>query len=164
MKTLLLAYFMIVLPMSDHQYEYIRIINLQQKPIVAGTLNGKKVYFLLDTGSDFTLLNETETKKYGFKTVNRESDLIVNKAVGMGGTIVEFKSVYNVSISLGSTRISTTCLAYDMSLLVTIIRNRSGIEISGIIGSDVMKRYGVIIDYANKEVGLISGRKDSIMP
>jgi hypothetical protein len=51
-----------------------------------------------------------------------------------------------------------------MSLLVTIIRNRSGIEISGIIGSDVMKRYGVIIDYANKEVGLISGRKDSIMP
>jgi hypothetical protein len=164
MKTLLLAYFLIVLPMSDHQYEYIRIINLQQKPIVAGTLNGKKVYFLLDTGSDFTLLNETETKKYGFKTVNRESALSVNKAVGVGGTIVEFKSVYNVSISLGSTRISTTCLAYDMSLLVTIIRNRSGIEISGIIGSDVMKRYGVIIDYANKEVGLISGRKDSIMP
>lgn len=164
MKFLMVAYLAASSVFSDHEYEYIRIVNLQQKPIIEGTLNGKRAYFLLDTGSDFTLLNEGMSQRYGFSALERQHGESAHKALGVGGNIVSFRLVHNATIVLGSTKLSANCRAYDMSRLVDVIRRKSGIEIVGIIGSDAMKRHGVIIDYGNREVGVISGRKPDPLP
>jgi hypothetical protein len=47
-------------------------------------------------------------------------------------------------------------LAYDLSRVVRTTEQKINIKISGIIGSDLMKRYGFIIDYANKQVGILT--------
>lgn len=162
MKLLLVAYLSASALLSDHEYEYIRIINLQQKPIVQGTLNGRRAYFLLDTGSDFTVLNEGMSERYGFFALDNLPD--ETKAVGVGGTVVSFRPAHNVAIVLGSTQLFTTCRTYDMSRVVEAIRKKCGIEIVGIIGSDAMKRHGVIIDYQSREMGVISGRNPDRPP
>lgn len=150
--------------LSDHKYEYIRIVNLQQKPIVQGTLNGKRAYFLLDTGSDFTLLDERQSRRYGFSAADSQGDKGADKALGLGGKVVFFRVVHDVTIVLGNTQISANCRTYDMSRVVDSIKRKSGIQIAGIIGSDVMKRHGVIIDYRNREVGVISARNRDRLP
>ncbi|HLT71143.1 MAG TPA: retropepsin-like aspartic protease [Cyclobacteriaceae bacterium] len=164
MKFIMVAYLAASSAFSDHEYEYIRIINLQQKPIIEGTLNGKRAYFLLDTGSDFTLLNEGMSQRYGFSALEGQLGESAHKALGVGGKIVSFRSVHNAAIVLGSTQLSTNCRTYDMSRLVDVIRKKSGVEIVGIIGSDAMKRHGVIIDYGNREVGVILRRKPDRLP
>lgn len=148
---------MLSVPFSAYEYEYIKIFNLHRKPIVEATLNGQKAYFLLDTGSDITMLNKDEKNKYGFKLHIRENEN--HAAVGIGGKTTELTSIYQVHLKLGSTRIVTRYLAYDMSAIVQAIDRNSGVKISGIIGSDTMKRYGIIIDYKNREVGILTSKK-----
>ena len=159
MKTLLISWLLFTVPFSDYEYEYIEIFNLHKKPIIEATLNGKKAFFLLDTGSDLTLLNKEEIDKYGFKIFMRENES--HAAVGIGGMTNEITSAYKVHLELGSTRIITNYLAFDMSELVNAIDKSSGVEISGIIGSDAMKRYGIIIDYKNKVIGVPTTKKSS---
>jgi len=157
MKALFLSWFLFFGTFSDYEYQYIKIINLQRKPIVEATLNGKKAYFLLDTGSDITILNKNDTQQYGFHTLVREGEK--HEAVGIGGKTSTLTSAYDVYLELGSTRIITAYLTYDMSDIVKNISKSSGIEITGIIGSDVMKRYGIVIDYKNKKVGILNSNK-----
>jgi len=157
MKTLLISWLILNVPFSGHEYEYIKIFNLHKKPIIEATLNGKKAYFLLDTGSDITMLNKHDGKKYGFKLLLRENES--HAAVGIGGKTADFTSTHNVLLELGSTRINTRYLAYDMTTIVQSIAKDTGISISGIIGSDAMKRYGIIIDYKNREVGILTSKK-----
>ena len=164
MKFLLVAYLSASTILADHKYEYVRIVNLQQKPIIQGTLNGKTAYFLLDTGSDFTLLHEGMSKKYGFSLLDHRQDEPNLKALGVGGQVVQFKSVCNAIIALGNTELSGDYHTYDMSRLVTVIQKKCGIEIAGIIGSDTMKRHGVIIDYKSREIGVISARRADRLP
>lgn len=157
MKTLIISWLILSAPFSEYEYEYIKIFNLHRKPIVEATLNGQKAYFLLDTGSDITMLNKDEKNKYGFKLRIRENEN--HAAVGIGGKTTELTSVYQVHLKLGSTRIVTSYLAYDMSDIIQAIDQNSGVKISGIIGSDAMKRYGIIIDYKNKVVGVPISKK-----
>lgn len=157
MKTLLISWLVFSVPFSGYEYEYIKIFNLHKKPIIETTLNGKKAYFLLDTGSDITMLNKHDGKKYGFKLLLRENES--HAAIGIGGKTADISSVYKVQLELGSTRINTRYLAYDMSDIVRAIAQDTGVEISGIIGSDAMKRYGIIIDYKNKVVGVPTTKK-----
>jgi hypothetical protein len=152
MKTLIISWLIFSVPFSEFEYEYIKIFNLYRKPIVEATLNGQKAYFLLDTGSDITMLNKEERNKYGYKLYARENEN--HAAVGIGGKTAALTSIYRVHLKLGSTRIVTKYLAYDMSDLVRAIDQSTGVKISGIIGSDAMKRYGVIIDYKKRVVGI----------
>lgn len=152
MKIILISWFLFTVPFSDYEYEYIKIFNLYRKPIVEVMLNGQKAYFLLDTGSDITMLNKDEKNKYGFKLYIRENEN--HAAVGIGGKTAGLTSIYQVHLKLGSTRIVTNYLAYDLSAIVRAIDQSTGVKISGIIGSDAMKRYGIIIDYKKRVIGV----------
>lgn len=134
---------------AQTQYQYVDIYNLNRKPIIQATLNGKKAYFLLDTGSNITILNLPDRSKFGFllKRTNME-------AIGLGGRAGKLYRAINVELVLGSTKIKARYLAYDMSAIVKNIHKSTRINISGIIGSEVMKQYGVVIDYKKRQVGI----------
>lgn len=151
MKTLIISWFILNIPFSAYEYEYIKIINLHKKPIIEATLNGKKAYFLLDTGSDITMLSKHDDKKYGFKLLVRDEN---HAALGIGGKTAGMTSAYQVRLELGTTRINTRYLAHDLSAIAQAIEKDTGLSISGIIGSDAMKRYGIIIDYKNRVIGV----------
>jgi len=46
--------------------ELIKVVKIKDQPIVAGELNGKKAYFLIDTGADVTILHKKDANRYNF--------------------------------------------------------------------------------------------------
>ena len=141
---------------NDPVYEYLEIVDLTFKPVIEVTLNGKKAYFLIDTGSDITILNARDTKKYGFGIVKRAFEN--HSLVGLGGSVASIYSTYDVELKVGSSRVMNRYLAHDLSRVVKRMEEKISIRISGIIGSDLMKRYGFVIDYANKQVGILTAK------
>jgi hypothetical protein len=157
MKTILFTWLVFFISSPEYDYEYIKIINLHRLPIVEVRLNEKKAFFLLDTGSAITMLNQKDGSKYGFKTFDRGNEQ--HMAIGIGGATTSFTSAYKVKLELGSTRLMTHYMIHDLSHIIAQIKKSSGVEISGILGSDIMKRYGIIIDYRHKRIGVMVSRK-----
>lgn len=153
---LLILFIMILSPAAtvdpSDNYEYIDIVYLRKKPIVKGVLNGKKAYFLLDTGSDITLLNHKVSRHYDFKAIYRHRPGQPIQGIGTDGT--QMRYAFNVNLQLGSQRIKAKYRSHDISNIVQSIYSHSSIRIAGIIGSDVMRNYGFKIDYKNKLVGI----------
>ena len=141
--------------------EPIKIEHLKNKPIVVGKINGRKAYFLLDTGSDLTLLHEGKAAYYGFKIKKMVNP---QRITGANGRISEINRAGNVNLILGTLPITTAYFTYDLSAIIRSIYNKSFVRISGIIGSDVMIRYGFVIDYGNKQVLYDQSLAQAIVP
>lgn len=129
----------------------VKIIRLKNQPIIEGTINGKKAYFLVDTGSDITMLDEGSAKKYNFEY--REESLKDYQITGLGskhrGKTLQ---AYNVKLYLGTQKIQTIYRVFDLENIATSMSIGTGIRINGIIGSDLMKRYGFVINYNTREI------------
>ncbi|MGI9542916.1 MAG: aspartyl protease family protein [Cyclobacteriaceae bacterium] len=152
----LILFIMILSPAAtvntNDNYEYINIVYLKKKPIVKGVLNGKDAYFLLDTGSDITLLNHKVSRHYGFKAIYRHRPGQPIQGIGTDGT--QMRYAFDVNLRLGSQKIKAKYRSHDISNIVESIYSHSSIRIAGIIGSDVMRNYGFKIDYKTKMVGI----------
>jgi len=114
--------------------------------IVEGELNGRKTYFLLDTGAGITAFDANQSKLYGFSTV--DTDLEV-------GGFTNDKSRIKRTIGISSIKINgieltgETTYAQNMNNLVTFIEGCSHKTISGIIGAPIIKKHGLVIDLTN---------------
>ena len=126
-------------------YDQLSILRKATKPIVEGTLNGKKAYFLLDTGSDITILNTDEKEDYAFNAYRRNQSN--HRVSSLGSTMQDLKNTFNVKIKLGNQKINQHVYAYDLSNIVKSIAAKFRVDIVGIIGSDVMRKYNFKIDY-----------------
>ena len=139
----------------------IKIEDLRNKPIVMGEINGHKAYFLLDTGSDLTLLHEDKAAHFDF-TIKKMAK--PQRITGANGRISEINRAGDVDLILGTLPITTAYFTYDLSGIIRSIYRKTFIRISGIIGSDVMIRYGFVIDYAKKEVLYDQSLAQAIVP
>ncbi|MEM6261928.1 MAG: hypothetical protein AAGI38_05435 [Bacteroidota bacterium] len=137
-------------------YEPVQIVNLTSKPIVAASLNGTKAYFIVDTGSGITLLNKNDKATYEFKTTS--SPLFEQHAIDLKGNTTELLDAHKVNLMVGNTQIKTHFMSCDMDRVVASVKRRTGYTVQGIIGSDVMKKYRVMIDY-EKEVLVFKPKK-----
>lgn len=132
----------------------LKIVNLRSKPIVKGVLNGKMAYFLLDTGSDLTILDTKSAKKYGFKTIQARSKVMMIE--GLGGSYQDFRRATGLKLFMDESLIYTHFFAFDLTNIINSLNTNTGMKIVGIIGSDVMRKYGFKIDYGNKLVRFTS--------
>lgn len=126
-------------------YDQLSILGKATKPIVQGTLNGKEAYFLLDTGSDITILNADDKEDYRFKTYTKPQ--ANHRVASLGSTTRGLRNTFNVKIMLGNQKINQHVFAYDLSNIVKSIAAKFRVDIVGIIGSDVMRKYNFKIDY-----------------
>ncbi len=127
----------------------IEIVSLKSKPIVVGYLNGKKAYFLLDTGSDLTIINKNAARKYGFKLITNYNNKLIE---GLGSTNTEIKRVGGIFLKMNDAHINTKFYAFNLNNIVRSLELKTQKQIVGIIGSDVMKKYNFSIDFGNKLV------------
>ena len=116
-----------------------------------GELNGKRAYFLIDTGSDLTILNSKDARKYGFKI--RATRAGKYKISGLdsehrGRFLLAFKA----ELILGGRNMRGSYKVFDLSHIIKSILDDTGIRITGIIGSDLMKRHKFVIDYEAEEI------------
>ncbi|MEO9965443.1 MAG: retropepsin-like aspartic protease [Reichenbachiella sp.] len=114
------------------------------KPIIQMQLNGQKTWVLLDTGSDFTVLDTEMKDKYSFSTSSSQDATL--KVPGFGSTANQLQRVSNAKIDFGEVRLRGPVFAFDLSTVAKSIQRRTGKRISGIIGTRMMSAYGFVID------------------
>lgn len=130
--------------------EIISMIKVKNQPIIIGELNGRKAYFLVDTGSSVSILNSKDAKrfKFGYRKINLKD----YRLSGINWQHREVLIAYNVDFYLSGKKIPCSYMVFDISNIVESIKLNTGIKINGIIGSDLMKKHHFLIDYQAKEI------------
>ncbi len=117
--------------------------------IVEGEINGKKTYFLMDTGAGITTLDINQSKYFGFTSM--ASDLKV-------GAFNNSISVIQQAVGIDSIRINEMNITGDiiyttnMHNLVKHVEVCARKRISGVIGVPTMKQYRLVIDLTNNKL------------
>ena len=117
--------------------------------IVEGEINGKKAYFLMDTGAGLTTFDINQAKHFGFTST--PCDLSVS---GFNNNVASIEQ----AVGITSIRINEVDLAGDiiyttnMSNLVKHVQQCANKRISGIIGVPIIKRHGLVIDLTNNRL------------
>jgi len=153
MTLLIATVFCFNLAMAQAPYQPQEASHYQSKPIVKMTLNGKKIWALLDTGTDITLLDINAWHDYGFKTFVNPDKKFVIPGVG-ANNFYQLHQVRGAELAYGDTKLARKVYAYNLDNVVGSIRERTGKKITAIIGSDMMCAYGFVIDLGNKTVVL----------
>ncbi len=126
-------------------------VSLSPKPIIEVQLNGKIAYFLLDSGSEITLLHAESAEEYDFQLLNYVPGGI-QKVVGLGTVSDHLYGAGKVRMNIGNLRIRSLYVATDLSNVIKTVRYNTRYKLTGIIGSDVMKKYGFLLDYQNQKL------------
>lgn len=158
MTLLIIAGLFLNLATATAQEMQFKATHYQSKPIVKMTLNGKKIWALLDTGTESTIIDLNAKEDYGFRTyVNPSSEYTV---AGVGpNNYHQLQPVKDADLLYGETQLKRKVYAYNLKNIVSSIHERTGKKITVIIGSDMMAAYGFVIDLGNKTVELHS-KKD----
>ena len=117
--------------------------------IVEGEINGKKTFFLIDTGAGITIFDINQSKHFDFTYVDK--DIEVGGFTNNIGTIKQAIGIRSIKIHdvevMGD-------IAYtsNMRNLVKYVEQCSFKRISGIIGVPIIKKYGLVIDLTNNKL------------
>jgi hypothetical protein len=132
-------------PLTSNQVQFKTVGKI---PIIEGKINGKRAYFIVDTGASISLLNESEAKHFGFGASSETGHTLV----GFSGES-KIKEAYNCTVEFGAMTIrGVTFKARCMKDFTAVIHQYESIKISGIIGSDVFDKYRITIDYRNSTI------------
>jgi len=116
--------------------------------LIKGKLNGKNAYFLLDTGASCTVLHSKLAKHYKYQIFQSLSS---RKSIGVnGGSNNKRNTAIDVDLYIGQPTITQAYFTQNLSALNEHIYRISKIRIAGIIGSDLLKRFGCGVDFGNK--------------
>ncbi|GJM29535.1 MAG: hypothetical protein DHS20C17_21700 [Cyclobacteriaceae bacterium] len=129
---------------------FIEIACLEKVPIVKVQLNDKEAFFVLDSGSDISIINRLDLDKFQF-TVKKTASRDVK---GFAGEQRGIYRVNQVKLALGDHEINSSFFATDLKHLVRTIENHTSITVNGILGLDIMKEYGFTIDYLNMRLSI----------
>lgn len=118
-------------------------LDLTELPVVTFISKGRKLNFLIDTGANNSILNESVANKMKLK-FEEFDDIETNTA---GGNINLNKRT-NLVIKFDDKREYDECfLIADMNEAFASIKKESGVSIHGILGSNFFAKYKYIIDY-----------------
>lgn len=117
--------------------------------IVEGEINGKKTYFLMDTGAGLTTFDINQAKHFGFTSA--PTDLSVNAFNNNTAAVEEAIGITSIKINKVEL-IGDIFYTTNLSNLVKHIQQCSNKRISGIIGVPIIKRHGLVIDLTNNRL------------
>lgn len=151
MTLLILAGFLFSFATAQAQDMQLQASHYQSKPIVKMTLNGKKIWALLDTGTDITLVDINAQEEYDFKTYISLDSKYILPGIG-ANNYYQLHQVRNAELHYGDTQLKRKVYAYNLSNVVGSIREHTGKKVTAIIGADMMRAYGFVIDLGNRTV------------
>jgi hypothetical protein len=116
--------------------------------VVKCQLNGMEGYFLVDCGSEITIINRSMERIYGFA-----EGIVDNKEnTDWSGTSIDIYYGKKVDIVMGSVEIKDNVRIADIDNLLSSVGKRTHKNVIGIIGSDVLKSNHLIIDYTTNSL------------
>ncbi len=127
-----------------------------KKPIIQADINGKKGYFLVDTGSEISVINSSDLKKYKLEANKTYGDH--KRAIGFNGETTAVMKIKNADVIFGEQYDHDDFYSLNISELVRSIEAKTNIKISGIMGTDLLTKYNCVIDYNQRHIILVDSR------
>ena len=114
------------------------------KPIIQMNINDKKSWVLLDTGSEYTVLDSESEEKFDFHINHSKNDGM--NVSGLGSSNNQLKEVENASIRFGHVTLKGPIYAFDLTTVANSIQLRTGKRVTAIIGTHMMRNHSFVID------------------
>jgi hypothetical protein len=127
--------------------------------LVEARINGRSGSFVLDTGANFTVINESQAERFG--------------VAGQGGGLAGLRGALPVGTSGMANRVAidgfeigsisirqNRVLTADLGQLLTVLGKVSGEQVAGMIGQDVLTEHRAIIDVARPMLYLVEKDRD----
>lgn len=130
----------------DNKYDQ-QISVIDKRILIPIKVNGKSVYFLVDTGASIALVDITKVKELGFKLGSK----LAGGLVGAGGDISEVYHTKDLDVDFNGNKIFQF-VATNIDAIKASIKRETDYDIFGILCLDQMKKLGMIIDTANNKV------------
>lgn len=115
--------------------------DLTEMPIITLYQGEKKFNFLLDTGSNNSIIDWNILDQIEHKVINEKSSLF-----GMEGNVKEV-SMCKIVLSYKDKEYEYKYLIQDMKAPFDNIKNSTGVSLHGIIGSNFFNEYKYILDF-----------------
>lgn len=116
-------------------------MDLTALPVITFTNNGKKLNFLLDTGSNFSYINTSILEGLDYQMSGNQSEMIGVE----GNTVTNDTGVMNIYYKDKSFELQFN--SNNMDSAFTTVKNTSGVQLHGILGSLFFQRYKYVLDF-----------------
>lgn len=128
---------------KNNRISFKEALDLTELPVVTFICNEKKLNFLIDTGANNSILNESVANSMKLNTKTFEG-IETNTA---GGNIV-LNKVVNLEVKYDDKRVYNECfLVANMDEAFNSIKGDTGVTIHGILGSKFFADHKYIIDF-----------------
>ena len=117
--------------------------------IVEGEINGKKTYFLMDTGASLTTLDINQRKHFGFSSAVCDIQI-----AGINNNVTGIEQAIGVTSIRINEMEMTGDIVYtsNMRNLVKYVELCARKRISGVIGVPLIKKHRLVIDLTNSKL------------
>lgn len=116
-------------------------MDLVELPVVTFYNGDKKLNFLLDTGSNVSYINSSVVPALDYQEVDKEMDVI-----GIEGNKVSSKFC-KMTVAYKSQKFEEEFSITDLDEAFAVVKQESGVQIHGILGSKFFERYKYILDF-----------------
>ena len=136
-------------PLQLNVPEAIKFRTIKNIPVLEGRINGRPAFFIIDTGASVSILNESESKRFGFRCIDAEGYSVH----GLDGGQSSMNEAVNCQVELGALKLRGVKFhTKRLGNVVNVISQNEKIRITGIIGANVIDHYKIIIDYKNRTI------------
>ncbi len=117
---------------------------------IAVKVNGKRCRFLVDTGASKSVLDKSYYEKH---LSNKKLKTLQQETTGLHGSVPETQIGLIKELEIGKKKIkSYTVAAVDLSHVNSTYSKLKEPKIQGILGSDLMLKYKMVIDYGQEKI------------
>lgn len=129
------------------------MMSQDDKPLVSARINGQTAYFLMDTGSDISLLFAEFKDAFGFQT-HSLSPAGMKSLTAVQGSSMSLQRTYNARVQAEGCYFPIKFPALEGGRYLEVVEKNTALTIVGIIGVDMMKQLKVQIDYSRNKVAM----------
>lgn len=126
---------------KNSEISFREAMDLVELPVITFYNGDRKINFLLDTGSNISYLNKSVVSSLVVESTGEESNII-----GIEGNKVNCK-ICKMIIRRKNQKFEEEFSIADLDKAFRIVREESGVQIHGILGSRFFEKYKYVLDF-----------------
>lgn len=121
---------------------FVDIVKELHLPIITIENNGNKFNFLLDTGSNYSIINQDSLPLVEHQIIEGAT----GEVYGMEGNVIKI-SYAHIAFKAGNIDFNDNFQVIDMSGAFSQLKETHNVEVIGILGSNFFARYNFVLDF-----------------
>lgn len=126
---------------KNSEISFREAMDLAELPVITFYNGDRKINFLLDTGSNISYLNKSIVSSLVVESIDEESNII-----GIEGNKVNCK-ICKMIIRRKNQEFEEEFSIADLDKAFRIVKEESGVQIHGILGSRFFEKYKYVLDF-----------------